>query len=238
MQSKCLGLQIDPSGELSRQLIRQALDLGINYIDTAVACGTEEVIAGAIKRKDVIISTKTLWKLAHRAGWATVAERNMKHLDESLKLFGGYIDIFFMHYITSPAVLAKAVDARAEPLLKAKQAGKIRYIGVTEGYPGDVNAAMASAAAKMSLFDVLMVAEHGDQMRDIKRLGKGTVLMGANKSRPAKTPSSYADARERTGADVALMSTSSVKHLRENVAAFPLVSGRRRYPATAFSLGA
>ena len=56
-----LGLGTGKSTAEAVALIRQALDMGVNLLDTAAAYGTEEVVGEAIKhvpREDVVIATK------------------------------------------------------------------------------------------------------------------------------------------------------------------------------------
>jgi aryl-alcohol dehydrogenase-like predicted oxidoreductase len=69
-------------------LVRQALDLGINLLDTAAVYGTEGVVGQAIKRTSrdsVVVATKA-W-IPRREG-RSAAERAVTSLDNSLRQLG------------------------------------------------------------------------------------------------------------------------------------------------------
>jgi predicted aldo/keto reductase-like oxidoreductase len=110
-------------------VVRQCLDMGINFIDTANAyTNSEERIGKAIagrNRKDLILATKSLDRTA--AGVE-------KHLHLSLKRLGtGYIDLYQFHNVSDASAM-KAIFAPEGPLAvveKAKQAGLVRHIGVS-----------------------------------------------------------------------------------------------------------
>jgi len=111
------------------EVIRQCLDMGINFIDTANGYTTsEERIGKAItgrKRKGLILATKSL----DRTG-----EGVSKHLQLSLKrLSTDYIDLYQLHNV-SDASSVKAIFAADGPLAvveKAKKSGLVRHIGVS-----------------------------------------------------------------------------------------------------------
>src|SRR4051812_18510371 len=95
-----LGLTQGKSEANAIEVVQAALDLGINYIDTAEAYGTEGVVGQAIrsvKREDVIISTKkSLNKKEGKmnldaAGLLQGLEANLKRLNTD------YIDIYNLH---------------------------------------------------------------------------------------------------------------------------------------------
>ena len=109
-------------------VVKRCLDLGITYIDTANGYTTsEERIGKAVsgRRSKVVIATKT---------GARTREDAEKHLALSLKrLQTEYIDIYQFHGVNN----AKHLEAVLEPngLLafaeEAKNAGKVRHIGIT-----------------------------------------------------------------------------------------------------------
>jgi len=110
-------------------VVRQCLDMGVNFIDTANAyTNSEERIGKAIagrNRKDLILATKSLDRTA--AGVE-------KHLHLSLKRLGtGYIDLYQFHNVSDASAM-KAIFAPEGPLAvveKAKQTGLVRHIGVS-----------------------------------------------------------------------------------------------------------
>jgi uncharacterized protein len=108
-----------------QSVIAKAADLGINYFDTArgYSNGNNERMVGAAlksKRKDVIISTKTMSRSREEA---------LQHIDTSLKELGtDYVDIWHLHLKASPADLT---DGLLEAQQIAKKAGKVRFLGVS-----------------------------------------------------------------------------------------------------------
>src|SRR5580658_4732405 len=78
-------------------LVRRALDLGVTFIDTARAYGTEEAVGLGLKgrRAEAVISTKAG---VARGGALVSAEDMARYVDESLKkLATDHIDIFLLH---------------------------------------------------------------------------------------------------------------------------------------------
>ena len=111
--------------EASR-LLNHAYESGINLFDTANAYSdSEEKIGYALShvRDKIIISTKSYIE----GGLKAVSE----NLDKSLRrMKTDYIDIYQLH---NPAALPN--DDIYEFLLKAKEAGKIRFISITNHRP-------------------------------------------------------------------------------------------------------
>lgn len=117
----------------SRPLIERAIELGINFFDTANIYGrgrSEEILGSAIKdrRDEVVIATKVFW--SHRQPQAEGLSRSFvfKELNDSLKrLQTDYIDIYYAHRYDP--------NVSAENILKtfnlAINAGKVRHIGAS-----------------------------------------------------------------------------------------------------------
>ncbi|HJZ15017.1 MAG TPA: aldo/keto reductase, partial [Stellaceae bacterium] len=125
-----LGLGTGKSEEEAVALVRHALDLGVNLLDTAAVYGTEGVVGRAIKsvpRDSVVIATKA-W-IPRREG-RSAAERAVTSLDNSLRQLGtDHVDIFQLHGV-SPAAYDQALDVIAPALLKEREKGKLRFLGV------------------------------------------------------------------------------------------------------------
>lgn len=127
--------------ELGRRIIQHAIDIGINFFDTAEAYGwggAEELLGVAIegKRDQVVISTKipeTDGLTAPKAPFTH--ERIFEHCDASLRRLGtDYIDIYSLHGedgVTPPEDIVESMSA----LVKA---GKIRYWGVSNHEPKQI----------------------------------------------------------------------------------------------------
>jgi predicted aldo/keto reductase-like oxidoreductase len=168
----------------SPDLINQALDKGVNHLDTAhlYLRGNSERVIGEVvensgKRDKVYIATKM--RLARdrekrifslegtdREPPAT-AESLYKQLDLSLKrLKTDYVDILYLHSCYSPQM------ATYEPLMNAlvtvKKQGKARYIGIST-HADEPNVIRATVDAKV--YDVVLTAYNFAQehKEDIKK---------------------------------------------------------------------
>jgi len=155
-----LGQTYGNTPEQSADVVRAALDLGINFIDTAAAYGTEKIVGEAVRgrRDKVIISTKTgiaSWTDPN-AGPFTGAQV-LEHLDKSLSRLGtDYVDVYNLHGIV--AAQLDYVAAEILPaLLRAREQGKIRFLGITEHFGADTDHRMLSAAVPTGVWDVVMV---------------------------------------------------------------------------------
>src|SRR5580693_7913471 len=93
-----MGLKTGKTEDEAARLILDAADLGINFIDTAPAYGTEGVVGRALKslpRDQVVIATKSS---VRRDGERFTPERVVASLDNSLRVMGTErIDVFNLH---------------------------------------------------------------------------------------------------------------------------------------------
>jgi len=143
-------------------LIRCGIESGINLFDTAAAYGnSEEILGSALKpfaRDDYFLATKFSYKdKGGEAGDIVDVDQIRKSLDHSLdKLQADYIDVYQIH-----GLQLEHVDVVCNELLpeleRQKQAGKIRFIGVTElwGRDGDHRALLDCVPC--GRFDTAMV---------------------------------------------------------------------------------
>jgi aryl-alcohol dehydrogenase-like predicted oxidoreductase len=141
-------------------IIREAIDLGVNFFDTAAAYGTENVLGKAIKsvrREDVVIATKAPFAVSSgRAAPETI----VASLDNSLRqLDTDYIDVYQLHGV-SPAAYDHARDVLAPVLLREKEKGKFRHLGISETAPHDPRHEMIGRAAGDGIWEVVMVGFH------------------------------------------------------------------------------
>jgi aryl-alcohol dehydrogenase-like predicted oxidoreductase len=155
-----LGLGTGKSEAEAIALVHQALDLGVNLFDTAAVYGTEGVLGRALQkvpRDRVVIATKA-W--IPRGTGSAAGERAVASLDHSLRELGtDYIDVFQLHGV-SPGAYDRACEVIAPALLKEKEKGKLRHLGVTETGSSDGEHAMLARAVEEGVWDVLMVAFH------------------------------------------------------------------------------
>jgi aryl-alcohol dehydrogenase-like predicted oxidoreductase len=155
-----LGIPAGKSEDEAARLICEAVDLGINVLDTAPPYGTEGVVGKALKtipRHSVVVCTKAF---VNRNGEWMSPERMVQSLDNSLRLLGtDHVDVFQMHGVT-PREYAYTMERMAPELLNQKAKGKIRYIGITEQPVEDYEHETLLAAANDDIWDVFMVAFH------------------------------------------------------------------------------
>jgi len=139
-------------------IVRRALDLGVTFIDTARAYGTEEAVGLGVKgrREAAVISTKA--GIGRGSGELVSAADMARYVDESLaKLATDHIDVFLLHGLRLPEY-RHAVDVILPELEKQKAAGKIRFIGASEQFGADTgHKLLQQALAEDDPFDVVMV---------------------------------------------------------------------------------
>ena len=118
----------------SIQAIQRALELGINFFDTADIYGhghSEEILASALenRRREVIIATKVGVRYENKKFRIDLSPEYIKQaLDASLKrLRTDYIDLYQVHWPD----LNTPLEVTFEALNECVKQGKIRYIGVS-----------------------------------------------------------------------------------------------------------
>jgi len=155
-----LGLGTGRSTAEAVALIREALDIGVNLLDTAAAYGTEEIVGeavGQVRREDVVIATKA-W--IPRGDGRHMAERAVAGLEASLRRLGtDYVDIFQLHGVM-PAAYEQVREVVAPALLKERDKGKLRHLGVTEAASEDPEHEMLRRAVEDEVWEAVMVAFH------------------------------------------------------------------------------
>jgi len=153
-----LGMRGDAGAEdHAVRLIKLALDLGVNFLDTAQNYGTEGVVGKAIAglpRDRVVISTK---KTLPTPDQANPEAAIVEGLEKSLKLLRtDYIDIYHLHGV-EPKDYQFAQSRLIEPMRRLQEQGKIRFVGVTEGFVVDTTHTVLADSLKKNLWDVIMV---------------------------------------------------------------------------------
>ncbi|TMV50668.1 aldo/keto reductase [Paenibacillus mesophilus] len=118
--------------EQARAALNYALDNGINYIDTAAAYrNSEEIIGECIshRRDEYFLATKT-----NKRDYASAKEE----IDRSLtRMKTDVIDLLQIHYVNYVHEFKAAMeeDGAYRAALEAKQAGKVKHIGITGHRP-------------------------------------------------------------------------------------------------------
>jgi aryl-alcohol dehydrogenase-like predicted oxidoreductase len=181
-----IGLGTGGSEDDAIRLIRLALDLGVNVLDTAAVYGTEEVVGKAVRgvpRDSVIICTKAS---RDRSDNRYYVDKILASLDGSCRRLGlEYVDVFQLHAVP-PAQYEYVRDEIAPALLRAKEQGKFRFLGITETSPNDTNHDMLHRALPDGIWDTAMFAFHMMHQPARERVfpltrthGVGTLMMFA-----------------------------------------------------------
>jgi aryl-alcohol dehydrogenase-like predicted oxidoreductase len=122
--------------EASRPLIKQALELGINVLDTAnsYSDGTsEEIVGRAVKdfarRDEVVIATKLCLPMRDEPNGKGLSRKAVfTEIDNSLRRLGtDYVDIYQIHRWDYDTPIEETLEA----LNDLVRAGKVRYIGAS-----------------------------------------------------------------------------------------------------------
>jgi aryl-alcohol dehydrogenase-like predicted oxidoreductase len=152
-----VGLKQDKSGRVSLDVVRQAIDLGVNFFDTAESYGTEHILGqaiAAVPRDRLVISTKKTFPPSDNGN----PEKEIRQsLEQSLtQLRTDYIDIYHVH-----AVRPKDYGYAKEQLLpvfkKLRAEGKIRGLGISEHFVEDPTHTMLQRALQDNCWDVIMI---------------------------------------------------------------------------------
>ena len=132
----------------SIRTIRRALDLGINFIDTAEVYGpyvNEELVGRALvgRRNEVVLATK-FGLISHRNGDTPALDSSPENirtaLEGSLKRLGtDHVDLYYQHRVDPATPIEETVGALSE-LVKE---GKVRHIGLSEAAPETIRRAHA-----------------------------------------------------------------------------------------------
>ncbi|MDP6666561.1 MAG: aldo/keto reductase [Dehalococcoidia bacterium] len=153
------GIEVSPVGlgsaqlgsseyDHAKQIVFRALDLGVNYFDTAQGYWDSEIKLGkALKgqREGVHISSKTGSKTKEGAA---------QHIRESLeKLQTDYIDNYHLHALYDMDDMEVRLGGPLEALVEAREQGMIRNIGVTS----HTDPSVLVAALKRFDFDTFLV---------------------------------------------------------------------------------
>jgi aryl-alcohol dehydrogenase-like predicted oxidoreductase len=146
----------DPTGEKEQQSVidalNRALDLGLNYIDTAPSYGdgiSEEVLGRVIakRRDECVVATKV--SSYHPESVVASAENSLRRLQTDV------IDILQFHGGTYPEEDLQVILNRGglEALQKLQDQGKIRFLGFTAELPSGGASRLVATGA----FDVMQV---------------------------------------------------------------------------------
>lgn len=136
--------------EHSREIIKRALELGVNFFDTAIGyqSGTSEQYVGRAvrdfaKREDVVIATKFLPRTQDEIEAGISGQQHIERmLNKSLENLGlDYVDLYIYHMWDYQTPLYEIMDG----LNNMVKAGKTRYIGISNCFAWQLAKANALA---------------------------------------------------------------------------------------------
>ena len=143
----CMGMSFAygrPDDDVSIQVLRRALDMGINFWDTAEMYGpftNEELLGRLLKevpRGRVTVATKFAWRFGphgEQLGLDSSPAQIRRSVEGSLKRLGtDYLDLYYQHRLDPATPIEETVGALSELVSE----GKVRFIGLSEVGPGTV----------------------------------------------------------------------------------------------------
>ena len=226
--------------EVAKELLRRAVELDVNLIDTADAYGpdvSENLIAEALwPYEGIIIATKGGLTRGGPGQWKPDCSPDHLHqaCEASLKrLRVKRIDLYQLHAVDRRVPFEDSLQA----LIELQQAGKIRYIGLSNIEPHHLRTALAmtpivSVQNNYNLFN----REHEDVLRLCEERGIAFIpyfpIGGGQTDMKQRRLQLVADKHRATTRQIALAwllahspvimpipGTSSIAHLEENIAA-------------------
>ena len=173
--------------EESIATIRRALELGIDFLDTAQIYGpltNEELVGRAIKghRDEYVIATKfqrnlddaVAGDLSSLGDLDSSPENVRKTVEGSLqRLDTDHIDLYYQHRVDPKVEIEETVGAMAELV----EAGKVRYLGLSEAAPETIRRAHAvhPIAALQTEYSVFARQPEAEILQTCRELGIGFV---------------------------------------------------------------
>jgi aryl-alcohol dehydrogenase-like predicted oxidoreductase len=158
-------------------VVHRALDLGVNFFDSSDMYGwgqNEELLGRALRgrRDEVVLATKfgNLRRSDGTAGVNGRPEYVPQACDASLKRLGvSTIDLYFQHRVDPSVPIEDTVGAMS----RLVEAGKVRYLGLSEAAPATVRRAHAvhPITALQSEFSLLYRVEAEETLPTLRELG-------------------------------------------------------------------
>jgi aryl-alcohol dehydrogenase-like predicted oxidoreductase len=190
--------------------VHRALDLGVTFLDTADMYGpftNERLVGGAIagRRDEVVLATKFGNERRPDGSWIRVngtPEYVRRACDASLERLGvDHVDLYYQHRVDKTVPVEDTWGAMAELV----EAGKVRYLGISEAAPATIRRAhavhpMSALQTEYSLFSrdpeqglLATVRELGIGFVAYSPLGRGFL------SGQVKSPDDFAEDDFRRG---------------------------------------
>jgi L-galactose dehydrogenase len=186
-----IGQSTGVSFDQSVRIVKAAIERGVTFVDTAARYGTEPIVGAALQgvRDGVVISTKE-WVVRGadgQRGTDYVSAGEFRHSFETSlsNLRTDRIDILHLHGV-GPHQYQYCLDEIVPELQRLQQAGKVRFLGITEAFNYDTKHDMLQTAIRDDIWDVIMVGlnfMHQTALTDIlpetRKRNIGTLCMYA-----------------------------------------------------------
>jgi L-galactose dehydrogenase len=159
--ARVLGQALGYSQDQQTALVRRALDLGVNLIDTSSQYGDSEAILGralaGVPRDSYFLTTK--WLVLEDGKLVPDPALLTSGVEESLsRLRTDYVDVMMFHG-PMPDEYPDIVDKVYPAMERLREQGKVRAVGISTRYVMDAAQVTADLALERNpeLFDVVMV---------------------------------------------------------------------------------
>jgi L-galactose dehydrogenase len=156
-----LGLRQGADRESPVNVVRNALELGVTFLDTAPTYGTEEIVGQAIagRRDEVVLSTKVRTR-GRDGGPLNDGAGVRSSVEESLRRLGtDVIDVLHVHAVL-PEDYRHVADELVPVLEDLRSAGLVRFLAISEEFGADPGHEMLGHALDDDYWDVMMVGFH------------------------------------------------------------------------------
>lgn len=157
-----IGQTTGASVDQSVRIVRAAIDKGVTLIDTAARYGTEPIVGAALDgiRDGIVISSKE-WVVKGGQGqqgtdFVSAAEFRQSVERSLANLRTDWIDILHLHGVSTHQY-GHCVDEIVPEMQRLRDAGKIRFLGITEAFNVDTRHEMLALATRSGIWDVIMV---------------------------------------------------------------------------------
>jgi aryl-alcohol dehydrogenase-like predicted oxidoreductase len=165
----------------SEDLIRKAVDLGVDHLDSSDMYGwghNEELLGRAIKgRRDRVVLVTKFGQM-RREGGANGVDRSPRYVmqacEASLKRLGvDVIDVYYQHRVDPSVPIEETVGAMA----RLVEQGKVRFLGLSEAHPDTVRRAhtVHPISAVQTEYSLLYRKEAEETRQTTRQLGIGFV---------------------------------------------------------------
>lgn len=157
-----LGLRTGATEAQAARLVRAAIDRGITIIDTAPVYGTESAVGAGLAglRDGVVVSSKirpTVPGSSYESSDFIAPAMVRDSVEASLKaLRTDRLDILHLHGVR-PHQYEYCLNHLAPEMLRLREEGKIRFLGITEGFGVDTEREVMRRVVHDGVWDVLMV---------------------------------------------------------------------------------